>query len=125
MNFSWSDERQAAFDTLKQRLSTAPILGLLSDNDEYVLDTDASDHAIGAVLSQQQDGQEVVLAYGSRLLSRAERNYCTTRRELLAVVYFLKCFRTYLLGRPFCLKTDHAALQWLQGTPDLIGQQAR
>lgn len=123
--FGWNDERQAAFETLKEKLSTAPILGLPNDDDEYVLDTDASEFAIGAVLSQRQDGREVVLAYGSRLLSRAERNYCTTRRELLAVVYFLKYFKTYLLGRPFCLRTDHAALQWLQRTPDPIGQQAR
>ena len=66
-----------------------------------------------------------MLAYGSRLLSTAERNYCVTRKELLAIVYFTKLYRQYLLGRPFVLRTDHAALQWLQRTPEPIGQQGR
>lgn len=123
--FSWNDERQSAFDTLKQKLSSAPILGLPNDDDEYVLDTDASEYAISAVLSQRQDRRGVVLAYGSRLLSRAERNYCTTRHKLLAVVYSLKYFKIYPLGKQFCPRTDHAALQWPQRTPDPIGQHAR
>ena len=54
-----------------------------------------------------------------------ELNYCTTRRELLAVVYFVKYFKQYLLGRKFVIRTDHAALQWLKRTPDPVGQQAR
>lgn len=123
--YVWNPERQAAFEELKQKLTTAPILGLPNDEDEFILDTDASEFAIGAVLSQKQKGMEVVLAYGSRLLTKSERNYCTTRRELLAIVYFTKYFKTYLLGRTFLLRTDHAALQWLQRTPDPIGQQAR
>ena len=70
---------------------------------ERYLDTDASDRRIGAVLSQEQNGQEVVIAYTSRTLSRPERNYDVTRRELLAVVYDLKAYRQYLLGREFVI----------------------
>lgn len=90
-----------------------------------MLDCDASDYGIGAVLSQQVDGEEKVIAYGSRLFSAAELKYCITRKELLAVVHFTKVFRQYLLGNRFVLRTDHAALQWLQKTPEPIGQQGR
>ena len=91
----------------------------------YILDTDASDRRLGVVLSQLQDGKEVVIAYNSRLLSRAERNYCITKKELLAVVYGLKTYKQYLLGRRFTLRTDHSALGWLRRTPEPIAQQAR
>ena len=77
------------------------------------------------MLSQVIDGKEHVIAYGSRLLSNAEYRYCVTRKELLAVVYFTKYYRQYLLGKQFTLRTDHAALRWLQKTPEPIGQQAR
>ena len=96
-----------------------------SDTGEFLLDTDASDGAIGAVLSQRQDGVERVIAYASRSLDRRERNYCVTRKELLAVVHFMKYFKQYILGRHFTVRTDHAALTWLRKTPDPIGQQAR
>jgi len=95
------------------------------DEGTYYLDTDASDVGLGAVLSQDQDGQEVVLGYASRTLSRTERNYDVTRRELLAVVYGLKTYRQYLLGRHFVIRTDHSALQSLRRTAEPIGQQAR
>ena len=82
---------------------------------EFLLGTDASDQGIGAVLSQiQSDGQERVVAYASRLLSKSERRYCVTRKELLAVVVFLHHFRQYLLGRKFILRTDHSSLMWLR-----------
>ena len=97
------------------------------DEGTYILDTNASNVGLGAVLSQEQDGQEVVFAYASRTLSRAERNYMydVTRRELLAVVYGMKVYRQYLLGRHFMIRTDHSALQSLRKTPEPIGQQAR
>ena len=123
--FVWTDVAQKAFDDLKTALTSPPILAMPTLTDKYVLDTDASDFCIGAVLSQVQDGEERVIAYASRTLSRPERNYCVTRRELLALVYFVKEFRCYLLGQRFLIRTDHAALQWLQKTPDPVGQQAR
>jgi len=123
--FSWNEECQQAFNQLKDLLTSAPILALPTDKGSYVLDCDARDIGIGAVLSQVIDEEEKVIAYGSRLLSTAERNYCVTRRELLAIVHFTKTYRQYLLGRRFTLRTDHAALQWLQRTPEAIGQQGR
>jgi len=66
---------------------------------------------LGAVISQMQNGKEVVIAYASRSLSNAERNYDTTKRELLSVTFGLRTFRQYLLGRKFTIRTDHSALQ--------------
>ena len=76
-------------------------------------------------MSQEQNGQKVVLAFASRTLSRPERNYDVTRRELLAVVYGLKNYRQYLLGRHFLIRTDRSALQSLRRTAEPTGQQAR
>ena len=123
--FVWSGECQTAFETLKRKLTEAPVLALPRDQGMFILDTDASNHGIGAVLSQVQDGEEKVISYASRLYSNAEHRYCVTRKELLGVVFFLKHFRQYLLGRPFLVRTDHAALQWLRRTPEPIGQQGR
>ena len=125
VRFEWTPECQESFDELKRRLTSAPVVSLPRDEGEYRLDTDASGWSIGAVLSQVQDGQERVLSYASRLYSKAESHYCTTRRELLAIVYFTRYFKQYLLGRKFVIRTDHAALQWLRRTPDPVGQQAR
>jgi transposase InsO family protein len=125
--FEWSPECQNAFDTLKRALASPPILAMPRDEGQYLLDTDSSDFAIGAVLSQIQDNEERVIAYASRHLCAREQNYCVTRRELLAAVYFLKYFRHYLLGasQPVRLRTDHAAIQWLRRIPEPVGQQAR
>ena len=123
--FQWSNECQIAFDELKRRLTSAPVLAMPQDDGMYILDTDASVEAIGGVLHQIQEGKERVIAYQSRTLSAQEKNYCTTRQELLAIIYYLKYFRQYLLGRHFKIRTDHAALQYLQRTPEPIGQQAR
>ena len=77
---------------LKQGLSTPPILAFPRTDLPFILDTNASDHGIGVVLSQIQEGIERVIAYYSRVLSKAERNFCITRRELLAVVDSVKIF---------------------------------
>jgi len=84
--FVWSDRRQEAFDRLKQGLVTAPVLAAPLDNGMYVLDTDASDFGVAAILHQEQPDGLRVIAYASRSLSAAELSYCPTRKELLAVV---------------------------------------
>jgi len=99
--WQWTQEEQQAFDHLKQRLMEAPILAYPDPAKEYILDIDASDHSVGAVLSQVQGGSEVVMAYYIKTLAAAEKNYCTTRKELLAVVKAVKHFRPYLYGRRF------------------------
>ena len=78
------------------------------------MDTDASDVAVGAVLSQIIDGVERPIAFYSRVMNSAQRNYCPTRRELLAVVAALQHFRHYLLGSHIILRTDHHSLKWLK-----------
>ena len=87
------------------------------------MDTDASNNFIGAVLFQIPSGVERFIAYGSRTYGKVEINYCTTRNELLAVVYFMKLFKQYLLGREFLVQTDHAALTWLQKTPEMMANR--
>ena len=123
--FRWSEECQTAFDTLKGLLTEAPVLGYPQEEGQIVLDTDASDRGLGAVLSQRQTGTEIVLSYGSRTLTKAERNYCVTRRELLAIIFGLKKFRHYLLGRNVLIRTDHAALKWVMAFKEPEGQVAR
>ena len=91
----------------------------------FILDTDASNVGIGAVLSQEIDGQEVPVAYYSKALTKPERNYCVTRREMLALVSALKHFHKYLYGQKFVLRTDHAALKWLLQFKNPEGQVAR
>jgi len=124
--FKWDSATQQAFDKLKEALTSPPILAMPTDEGDYILDTDASDTAIGAVLSVRQDGIERVIAYASRRLDRREVNYCVSRKELLSVVHFMRYFRQYLLGRhQFKVRTDHAALTWLRRLREPIGQQAR
>jgi len=123
--FKWDDAVQQAFERLKEALTSPPILTMPTDSGDYIFDTDASDTAIGAVISVRQDGNERVIAYASRRLDRREINYCATRKELLAVVHFMRYFRQYLLGRQFRVRTDHAALTWLRRLREPIGQQAR
>lgn len=100
-----------------------PILAFPDCSKPFVLDTDASDSGVGAVLSQvQDDGTERIIAYASRALSKPERQYCVTRRELLAVVYFIQHFRPYLFSNQFTLRTDHGSLKWLRNFKQPEGQ---
>ena len=101
------------------------MLTLPNHTDDWILDTDASDQAIGAELLQVQNGEERVIAYGSVTLSAEQRRYCTTRKELLAIVRFTRQYRCYLLGRPFKVRTDHSSLIWLMRFKDPQGQLAR
>ena len=123
--FQWSDECSRSFAQLKEHLTSSPILAYPDEKSVFILDTDASDAAIGSVLSQAQDNTERVIAYASRTLSKAERKYCVTRKELLAVVNFVKHFKHYLYGRKFIVRTDHGSLQWLLNFKSPEGQMAR
>ncbi|XP_043972480.1 uncharacterized protein LOC122830832 [Gambusia affinis] len=123
--FLWTDEQQSAFMRLKEKLTTAPVLGYPQAEGKFILDTDASNNSVGAVLSQVQWGEERVLNYASSRLSPAQQKYCVTRHELLAVVCFTQQFRHYLLGRKFLLRTDHGSLIWLFRFKSPEGQLAR
>ena len=118
--FIWNDECQTAFDRLRKELITAPVLEFPDYTGTFVLDTDASNTSLGAVLSNVINGEERPLVYASRVLSKTETNYSTTKREALAVVQAVKWFKPYIWGVKFVLRTDHSSLQWLfrQKEPD-------
>jgi len=123
--FVWTEECQKAFDKLKVALLTAPVMAYPQREGQFIVDCDASDVAIGGALSQIQDGQERVIHFASFVLTPAQRKYCTTRKELLAVVRFTREFRHYLLGRQFVVRTDHNSLVWLTRFKNIEGQLAR
>ncbi len=111
--FVWTPEAQEAFENLKEALQHTPILAYPIPNQTCIVDTDASEVAISGVLSQVVDGVERPIAFFSRVMSPAQRNYCATRRELLAVVAALQYYRHYLLYTHVLLRTDHHSLKWL------------
>jgi len=123
--FQWTPGCKTEFQELKQAVTSAPILVTPCDDGRYVLNTDASDTALGGVLQQKQGGKLHVIGYASHTLSTAETRYCITRRELLGVVFDLKKYRQHLLGRPIIIRTDHAALVYVMKMPEPIGQQGR
>ena len=101
--FLWTDECERAFKKLKEALTSSPILAYPQPDKLFILDTDACNESIGAVLSQEIDGDEHVIAYLSKCLSKPKQNYCTTRKEPLAVVKTVDHFHHYLYGRKFLL----------------------
>ena len=123
--YEWTSSCQQAFDYLKQTLTSAPILSYPKPEGQFILDTDASQEAVGAVLSQLQNDTEHVLGYYSKSLSKEERSYCVTRKELLAVVKALKHFHPYLYGRKIILRTDNSAVSWMRSLKAPSGQTAR
>ena len=103
----------ASFEKLKTALTFAPIIRPPDWNHPFELMCDASDYAVGAVLGQRIDGKPHVIYYSSKTLNDAQRNYTTTEKELLAIVYALDKFRPYLLGSHTVIFTDHAAIRFL------------
>ncbi|CAH2090167.1 unnamed protein product [Euphydryas editha] len=111
--FKWENPHQLSFETLKVKLTSAPLLIYPDFTKPFVLTCDASNHAIGAVLSQGPVGKDQPIAFASRTLNKSETNYSTTEKELLAILYGCKTFRPFLYGRKFQILTDHRPLKWL------------
>jgi len=107
--FTWSQEAQQAFDCLKEALMEITSLSFPIPYLPCILDV-----AIGAVLSQKVDDEERPIAFFSRVMNPAQKQYCTTRRELLAVISALQHFRHYLIRNKVILRTDHYSLKWLK-----------
>lgn len=110
--------RKEAFQILKEKLISPPTLIHPDYDKEFILTTDASLHSIGGVLSQGEIGSDRPIAYASRRLNSAEKNYPAIERELLAVD-MCKHFRHFLYGRRFIIYTDHRPLVWLFNVKDL------
>ena len=124
--FVWATEQQEAFEKIKTALTTAPLLVHPDWTKPFKLQTDASDYAIGAVLSQEDDeARERVVSYASRQLTADERKYDTREKELLAVVWGCETHAKYLGQRPFVIETDHANLKWLMKRDPPRGRLAR
>ncbi|CAG2205474.1 Transposon Ty3-G Gag-Pol polyprotein,Transposon Ty3-I Gag-Pol polyprotein [Mytilus edulis] len=115
----------ACFERLMECVLAAPILSYPDMNKKFILDTDASGFGLGAVLSQVHENGERVVAYYSKSFSKTERQYCVTRRELLAIVASIKHFHHYVYGTSFLVRTYHGALRWLLNFKNPEGQTAR
>ena len=119
-------EQLLAFEALREKLLQPPILALPRREGRYVLDTDASDGQIGCCLSQEHpDGLRHPNGYWSRSLNPAERNYSTTEKECLAIVWAILTLRPYLEGQRFLIRTDHHSLRWVLNLADAQGRLAR
>ncbi|CAF0856937.1 unnamed protein product [Brachionus calyciflorus] len=124
--WNWSQECQTSFEELRKRLVSFPILRHPDFNKEFILYTDASGTAIGAILCQRDNfNNEYVVAYASRKLKGAEINYGITEKECLAVIWGIKHFSVYLQCQKFKVVTDHSALQWLMRIKEPKGKLAR
>ena len=125
-HWRWTDRCEAAFQTLKQKLTTAPILAYPDFSLGYFLETNASIHGLGAVLSQKQpDGRIHPVAYASRGLTPAERNYGITELETLAVVWAFSHFNHFLYGNTVTVYTDHTSVKAVLESPNPTAKHAR
>ncbi|GJR51050.1 putative reverse transcriptase domain-containing protein [Tanacetum coccineum] len=121
VKFEWGDKQEAAFQLLKQKLCSAPILALPEGSEDFIAYCDASKKGLGAVLMQR----EKVISYASRQLKIHEKNYTTHDLELGAVVFALKIWRHYLYGTKCTVFTDHKSLQHILDQKELNMRQRR
>ncbi|KRX20025.1 Retrovirus-related Pol polyprotein from transposon [Trichinella nelsoni] len=122
--WDWSEACQSAFDAFKYRLTSAIILAYPDIQRQYTVDVDARGDGLGAMLSQREGKTERVVAYESRTLTKAERRYCATQKEMLSLVWALREFRPYLYGQRFLVRTDHSYMRWLRNFKEPEGQVA-
>ncbi|GJZ28832.1 putative reverse transcriptase domain-containing protein [Tanacetum coccineum] len=121
VNFDWGDKQEAAFQLLKQKLCSAPILALLEGSKDFIVYCEASHKGLGAVLMQR----EKVISYASRQLKIHEKNYTTHDLELGLVVFSLKLWRHYLYRTKYTVFTDHKSLQHILNQKELNMRQRR
>jgi hypothetical protein len=116
--FEWTEQCEKAFVKLKNLLTSAPVIQPPDWSLPFEIMCDASDYAVGAVLGQRKDKKPYMIYYASKTLNTAQMNYTTTEKELLAVVFACDKFRSYLIGSPIVVFSDHAALKYLLSKKD-------
>ncbi|KAJ9567317.1 hypothetical protein OSB04_003283 [Centaurea solstitialis] len=116
--FIFDEKCISAFETLKRHLTNAPIMVPPNWDQPFEIMCDASDYAVGAVLGQRKNNHFQPICYASRTLNDAQENYTTTEKELLAVVFAIEKFRSYLVLSKIIVYTDHSALKYLFAKPD-------
>jgi len=117
-SFHFDNDCMIAFNYLKEKLISAPIITAPNWNFNFELMCDATDYAVGVVLGQRKEKVFCVIHYASKILNDAQSNYTTTEKELLAIVYVLEKFRSYLIGSKVVVFTDHAAIKYLLNKSD-------
>ncbi len=131
VTWAWGTKESNSFNALKNKLTTAPILGYPDVAKGYILHTDASEYGVGAVLSQVQESgrgnspREVVIAYTSKHLLERERRWATVEKELYAIVHAVKAFFGYVYGREITVFSDHKPLEWIMSKKNLTGRLCR
>ena len=125
VKFEWGPQQQAAFVAIKQAMSSAPVLVLPDPKLPFVVHTDASGYAVGAVLQQDQGKGLQPVAFLSKKMLDAETRYPVHEQELLAIIHALSSWRHYLSGAKFTVRTDHKSLQFFKTQPQLSGRQSR
>lgn len=125
VKWCWAEQQQCAFAALSKAVTDNACLQLPDLNKPFVLQTDASDCGLGAVLLQEYGGVLRPVAFTSHTLTPAERNYSVAERECLAIIHALKRFDMYLDGATFEIQSDHLALSWLRGLKNPAGRLAR
>jgi len=125
--FIWNNSAQTSFDQLKTALTEAPVFAHFESNRKTEIRTDACDLGLSGILLQYQEKAKYpqVIEYASRSLSKCERNYPITEKELLAIVFAVYKFRTYIAGIHFTIVTDHHALCFIMKKPEISARLAR
>jgi len=124
--WTWNEEAQEAFNTLKEKLLKLPILRRPDFNKVFILHTNWSVLGIGAILGKfNEEGKEYVITYAFRNNNKAESNYSSYEGECLVVVWAVIHFRSYLYGTKFTLYIDHQPIKWLMTNDKLTGKLAR
>ena len=125
LEFVWGADHQFAFEKLKAAIMSPPVLVMPDFSSRFILQTDPSPVALGAVLLQNTPGGRRAISYASRTLTSQERKYSVFERETLAVLFGIEKFRMYVEHVHFDLETDCQALSWVQAKPRTTGRIAR
>lgn len=123
--FKWEKNEQVTYENLKEQLMREPILSFPNFNEQFIVTIDASINGLGAMLSQMKHEKECAIAFASRITTQYEKNYLTHELEGLGLMFALKIWRVYLIGKKFLVKTDNSALTYIQKNKDHVNKLAR